>query len=353
MVNVSKTMSAKTRTNNNKKKGAVNNAQSRKVTAPVATASIMVTGKPRISGLESNSVRIVNREYFRDVLGSVPYSAQATQINPGNNIMFPWLSGIAANYESYMFRKLKFFYEPICSTVTSGSLMMAIDYDSTDAVAPSKAILMAYEGAVRTSPWAQAICNANRADKILQKRFVNIGSVPAGTDIRLNNVGFLTVASEQVPSGDASIGEMYVEYEIEFYIPQLQFNVPGFASGEAQANSVAAPIPIATPLLNGISQGILAIAAGKTLLPQRTGRFLLDVAGKFYGSPGASWSVTSALPATLQFLNETIDTTNETIGSTFVWNVNNLLTDTVNLEGPAGATGLNNVFARVAPYLFN
>lgn len=350
MVNVSKTMSAKMR-KNNKNKGAVNNA--RKVTAPIATASIMVTGKPRISGLQSNSVRIVNREYFKDVVGSDAYSAQVTQINPGNNIMFPWLSGIAANYESYMFRKLKFCYEPICSTVTPGSLMMAIDYDAADSVAPSKAVLMAYEGAVRTSPWAEAICNANRADKILQKRFVTIGSNPVGTDIRLNNVGFLTVASQQVPAGTSNIGEMYVEYEVEFYIPQLQFNVPGFASGEAKANSTAAPIPIATPLLDGVAQGILSIAAGKTLLPQRTGRYLLDVVGKFYGTPGASWSVTSALPSTLEFLNESMDGVNETINSTYIWNVNNLLTDTVNLEGPAGATGLNDVFARVAPYLFN
>lgn len=350
MVNGSKTISAKMR-KTNKNKGAVNNA--RKVTAPVATTSIMVTGKPRISGLQSNSVRIVNREYFKDITGSDSYSAQATQINPGNNVMFPWLSSIAANYESYMFRKLRFCYEPICSTRTAGSLMMAIDYDAADAVAPSKAVLMAYEGAVRTSPWAEAICNANRADKILQKRYVVIGSTPAGTDIRLNNVGFLTVATQQVPVTSASIGEMYVEYEVEFYIPQLQFNVPGFASGEAQASSSAAPIPTATPLLDGVSQGIVAIANGKTLLPQRTGRYLLDVVGKFYGSPSGSWTITSAVPSALEFLSETVDTTNELINSTFVWNVNNLLTDTVNLEGPAGTTGLNDVFARVAPYLFN
>lgn len=349
MVNGSKTMNAKMR--KNKSKGAVNNT--RKVTAPVATASIMVTGKPRISGLQGNSVRIVNREYFKDVTGTDEYFAQATQINPGNNIMFPWLSSIAANYESYMFKRLKFCYEPICATNTAGSVMMAIDYDAADAVAPSKAVLMAYEGAVRTSPWAEAICNANRADKILQKRYVVIGPTgPIGTDIRLSNVGFLTVATQQV-SKQNNIGEMYVEYEVEFYIPQLQFNVPGFASGEAKAQSTAAPIPKATPLLDGVSQGIIAIAGGKTLLPQRTGRYLLDLSGRFFGAPSGYWKVESAVPSTLEFLNESLDSTNETISSTYVWNVNNLLTDTINLEGPDGITGLNDVFARVAPYLFN
>jgi hypothetical protein len=53
-------------------------------------------------------------------------------VNPGNSHIFPWLSGIAANFEQFSFRRLAFESVTAYPTTSTGTFLKMFDYDPTD-----------------------------------------------------------------------------------------------------------------------------------------------------------------------------------------------------------------------------
>lgn len=156
----------------------------------------------------------------------------AEAINPGNSQLFPWLSAIAMRYETYIFRGLRFIYEPQCSTTSPGTVAIVIDYDALDNPPQNKLQMMSYKGAVRSPPWFCS--NFTAASSDLQKAkeyYVSNSSQVSGGDARLYNVGNLFVAYEGPVGTQFAAGELYVEYMIELRTPNLE---PFAQSGWAQ-----------------------------------------------------------------------------------------------------------------------
>lgn len=167
---------------------------------------------------------VVHREFIQDVTASDSNFRNTTfSINPGLATTFPWLSAIAGRYESYLFRRLHFIYEPICPTTTPGAVMMAVDYDASDVAPTSKVVLMSYRGAVRSAPWNITRFDASRGDlrKFGVQRYVRNTSTPANTDVKTYDVGNLQLATQNTPATPTTLGELYVEYEVEFFTPQI------------------------------------------------------------------------------------------------------------------------------------
>lgn len=168
-------------------------------------------------------MRIRHRELITTILGSVGDAAAYGQmINPQNVEMFQWLAQIAANFELYTFHKLSFDYEPFVSASTSGAVSMAVDYDASDGYATTRQILMSYEGATRGPGWESTRQAVKGQNAIYKQRFcVSNGINPAGTDPKLYNVGSLQVWTTAFPNTNP-IGELYAEYDVEFFKPQTQ-----------------------------------------------------------------------------------------------------------------------------------
>jgi len=122
------------------------------VSAPIAESSVITNKNPRFSSRSGNFC-VKHREYITDITGSVNFTVNKYAVNPGLNNLFPWLANIANQYESYLFRKLHFVYEPACSTVTPGSVMLAVDFDASDPDPIGKVQMMAYNNAVRSPAW--------------------------------------------------------------------------------------------------------------------------------------------------------------------------------------------------------
>jgi hypothetical protein len=187
-------------------------------------------------------VIVIHREYISDLLASATagaFSALGFPINPGNSKMFPWLSEMAKNFESYVFKSLKFFFETDVASTTPGTVLLAVDYDPLEPVPQNKRDLMSYRGAVRTVPWEAVVCTCDKED--LHKRSTyyvssDSGSAPGFTeldsafpiagaskldaDLRLDDVGTLIAASSNANSNSA-LGELYVEYEVLLETPQV------------------------------------------------------------------------------------------------------------------------------------
>ena len=191
--------------------------------APTAMSLVTKTRVPAIKATPRGFV-VTHREYIQDVTAADANFRNTTfSVNPGLATTFPWLSAIAGRFESYLFRRLHFIYEPICPTTTPGAVMMAVDYDAVDTAPTSKVALMAYRGAVRSAPWNITRFDATRGDlrKFGVQRFVRTTANPANTDLKTYDVGNLQLATQNTPATPTTLGELYVEYEVEFFTPQI------------------------------------------------------------------------------------------------------------------------------------
>lgn len=213
----------KPKPNARKRRNRPKNTGTTQKNAPIAKTTIVKTRPPTIRN-GRNSVVVSHKEFMRDYTSGPQNSFTSTKfpVQPGQSSVFPWLSAIAARYESYIFRKLEFVYEPAVATTTAGSIMMAIDFDAADAAPVSKTEIMSNTNAVRSSPWSRVRYNAATADlkKFGVQRYVRGALAPANTDIKTYDVGNLHVAYSGVPI-NIVLGELYVEYTVEFFTPQL------------------------------------------------------------------------------------------------------------------------------------
>jgi hypothetical protein len=226
-------------------------------------------------------VVVRHREYLQDVNVTGPdFACVALNLNPGIDSTFPWLSRLAQNYESYRFRRLTVQYETCCGTATIGTLMMAIDYDAADPAPPSKQKLLGYHNAVRSAAWNRAQFNADRAD--LQKtgqKFVRSNALLPNLDIKTYDVGRLFVCTQGFAAAAVTVGELYLDYEVELHTPQLSVYhtfddslkiTSGFgdrANPLGNIPTLTVPVDSAPPIR----------AANDTITFNETGEFLVDM----------------------------------------------------------------------------
>lgn len=194
----------------------------RRTQAPITQGNVSVMSRPVTRNLPNGDIIIRHREFIFDITSSADFSvARFAAINPGSPNMFPWLSGIANNYESYIFNSLIFRYENSCNTVTAGTVILAIDYDPDDVAPTSKQQVLAYRGSVRSSAWSHSEHRSLREDLSKRKSyFVRRGALPANAERDTYDVGTLAVCT-QGTDGALPIGELYVEYEVKLMTPQL------------------------------------------------------------------------------------------------------------------------------------
>ena len=120
----------------------------RAVSAPVSMASTMRNIQPRIAYNGSNSCCIAHRELIATINHSVNFSTISFNLNPGLSSTFPWLAPMAAQWEQYRFKKLLFNYVTRTSTTTVGSILLAPDYDASDAAPTSEVNMASYQDCV-------------------------------------------------------------------------------------------------------------------------------------------------------------------------------------------------------------
>lgn len=262
------------------KKNAKGNGNGR-IYAPVAQTRLMKTGVPKVSGSAYTSdgrIRVQHREYIADVAGSVGFSATAYAVNPGLQGTFPWLAPISAQFESYLIRGLSFEFETQKSTATSGSIMMAIDYDASDAAPSNKQQLMSYHDAVRSAVWNECCFRADIRD--LQKfgiqRYLRSGVLSANQDIKTFDIGNLIIATQGCADTTA-IGELYVIYDIELITPQSDAPRDVLTESAKIVNSANADLshPFGTAAAT-VTGGLPCSATNGVLTFNRVGEYLLE-----------------------------------------------------------------------------
>ncbi len=149
-------------------------------------------------------------------------------INPGDDATFPWLSGVASNFQQYRFKGLLFEFvstsaDALNSTNTAlGTVVMATQYNVNRPAFVSKQEMEAYEFSCSTRPSASLIhpieCDPDETP--MTHLYVRSGAVPSGEDARMYDLGKFQIATVGMQAA-ATIGELWVTYDIELLKPRL------------------------------------------------------------------------------------------------------------------------------------
>jgi len=207
------------------------------VSAPAANGYIRQTSSASMRSTGKGNMIVTHREYIQDIVPDTETNNNVFQvlvsenINPGNQLLFPWLSAIATRFETYQFRALRFIYEPQCATTSVGTMSQVIDYDALDDAPQTKLQMMAYKGAVRSPPWFCSQFNAAAQDlRKMKEYYVRNTAQQGGGDARVYDVGNYFLAYEGPADNAGAAGELYIEYTVELKTPNLQ---PFVLSGQS------------------------------------------------------------------------------------------------------------------------
>lgn len=219
----------------------------RRVTRRRTSRVRRVTGPRSARATVKGGMRIRNREFVRDVHGTVSFESLLFKLQVADPITFPWLSQIARSFEEWVPKSIRFEFRSLASstsgvnTTALGSVVMATDYNSYNPPFVGKAEMENYSGAQSCKP------------SVSMKHFIKTGAhrnplgsyytndqlgYPAGADIRMYDIGnfqFATVGQPSVTAGASTtdpivlpiqgtgvIGELWVSYDIEFRKPKTR-----------------------------------------------------------------------------------------------------------------------------------
>lgn len=190
-----------------------------------AYSSSSKTNIPNIRA-SRESCRITHRELLTSISGTAAFSvAKRYNLNPGLAISFPWLSTMATSWEQYKFHSLKFIYLTRTGSTTAGSMMLAPDYDAADAAPINEQIASSYKGVVEDAPWKDITCHLPHKDLNSSNgfRYVRSDDLSPNLDIKTYDSGIMNVITIDGTNG-VTWGKLWVEYDVEFKIPQINPN---------------------------------------------------------------------------------------------------------------------------------
>jgi len=157
-------------------------------------------------------------EYIADVVSNTAaYTNVAYPINPGQAVMFPWLNKEAQLYEKYMFTQLSFSFLTETNefqAVAVGKVILAVDYDASDAPPASKIQVEDSEPNKTCAPYQNMIltCRPSDINGSIGWHYVRPAGLPGATDIKTYDCGNLNVGVSANGGNGTKIGELWVKY---------------------------------------------------------------------------------------------------------------------------------------------
>lgn len=201
-----------------KKKKQNNGIQSIVVRAPAAQGNVTKAKPARQTMGPRGSYCVKHSELIGTLIGSEDFTTTSYPINPGLSALFPWLSSIATNYESYRFKHLSLRYAAATGSQQAGTVYLGCEFDSHDAPPTDEGQLASYQDTVTTIPWRNVSyrCDAQNLNK--RKTYLVRNGIPAG-DIDLYDTGFFIVGTTD-NTATPKLGKLWVDYEVELMTPQ-------------------------------------------------------------------------------------------------------------------------------------
>jgi hypothetical protein len=185
------------------------------------------TGVPTFGGSE-HTVRIRHREFLGDITGSIGFVNNSYVINAGSSHTFPWLSGVAENFQMYQFHGLIFEFVSSSATALNsvntalGTVLLGTNYNARANEFANKAEMLQYENSVMCKPCDNVLhpIECKPALSNLERRFVRTGVLSNAEDYLMYDMGLFQIATVGMQAA-ATIGNLYVTYDVELLKPRI------------------------------------------------------------------------------------------------------------------------------------
>lgn len=163
--------------------------------------------------------------YF--TLSSLSSATPGYDLNPANSLLFPWLSGIAVNYERFKFNAVGLRLIPSQATTTPGRVYLAADYDYDDAVPTSKIALMSNRTVAEAPVWQEVRIHLDPKQLHPDMPFKYVSTTSRGNYVepRTAFCGYVMVAFD---SSQANLlFDIEVSYDVTLSVPVYDANLAG------------------------------------------------------------------------------------------------------------------------------
>lgn len=267
--------------------------------APVAMA-VNVPSARQSPAANRGAYTVTNREYVGYVSSSSAFALTSKFSNPGLTSTYPWLSNVANCFDRYVFRKLRFTFVPSVSTATAGRIALVWNYNAADPPPTTKAGALSIAPASETNVWSPNVLDIPVTGQILYTR----DGLPNNVDLKTTDMGTLYIVTD-LASGAATIGELYVEYVVEFMNPHA--NIPPTTEIYSVTSSAADQFPnTGTTVIGGdsvsdsLTANVVRInASGRYLMSYQTVGTVLTGFSTFASTDGGTVTVVTTSSATV------------------------------------------------------
>lgn len=185
---------------------------------------------PQIGVAKDGAIIVRNREIVITYVGTatagaippvVSSAASNFQTGPFTTL---WLANIALNYDKYRYKSLKFMYQPLMPTTTSGAVAMYWDPDSNDTVAANYVTCAANYRASTGSIFEPVTLTVSK-DQLDRLPWYFTSGTGTTDPVGVASPGQFVIASSSTvlanaaAAGATTLGYIWMEYEIELACP--------------------------------------------------------------------------------------------------------------------------------------
>jgi len=200
-------------------------------------------------------IRVRHCEFVTDLVVPVDkaaFNSNTFDIDPTSTVTFPWLASVAAKYQKFKVKGLVVGYRSTSTDYNnSGVVAIAVNYDPAETAYASMTDLLNSKFAVSTKPsnsmLAPVECDPSRSpmDGYYVKHVTSTDVSEAS--IRQTVMGKINIATSGLTlDPGATIGQVYVSYDIEFLYPYMHVAPPPPPIVANRFGGIAATLPIAS-----------------------------------------------------------------------------------------------------------
>lgn len=171
-------------------------------------------------GAPLNAVRIKKEEFLYEVLPTENWAVTKLAINPGVAATFPWLSGVAKNFEKYKIHSFTIKYKTGQSSIIPGKVQFAPDFDATDPAPTSKREALTYTFATDGPIWQNFSLSIPSGYLMNQEKYYIRVDDEIVDNLKFYDPANIWIGNDAVSTELAYLGEIWVEYDITLFEPQ-------------------------------------------------------------------------------------------------------------------------------------
>jgi hypothetical protein len=267
---------------------------------PISMTYVVPRSKPKVRQRKSGTETFVHKEIVQDINGSVGFSANKFNFNPGL-ARFAWLSKVAQRWSKYRVKRLRFYFVPSKAvTTTPGTVYLAANHDPNSGAPLTENALSSYDDNNSSPVYKTCVLDVKTSVSFSGIQFKKIRDSPIGQDLQLYDTCSLIYCT--VDCADTSaIGKLWVEYEIDMVSSIIEDDTPsahnisrfGITNQAFAASGVAQDVIWDTEVNNPVTMG-LTHDAGAITVPK--GAYMVfatiqsstNTSQDFYGHMGLS-----------------------------------------------------------------